>query len=151
MDIHMPKLDGVSAARLIQEQCPTPVVILTAHDAPDLIGQAQAAGVMAYLVKPPSGASLGAIIPVALARFQEIQALKRLNNELQDALDRVRQLQGMLPICANCKKIRDDDGYWHQIESYIRAHSNVDFSHGLCPDCARELYPGFVKDDLGGR
>jgi AmiR/NasT family two-component response regulator len=148
MDIHMPKLDGVAAAREIQEKCPTPVVILTAYDAPDLVDQAQAAGVMAYLIKPPNASSLGSIIPVALARFREMQTLKRLNAELQDALDQVRQLQGMLPICANCKKVRDDDGYWHQIESYISAHSEADFSHGICPDCFRELYPEYAGGDL---
>jgi hypothetical protein len=57
--------------------------------------------------------------------------------ELQDALAKVKQLSGMLPICASCKKIRDDKGYWNQIESYITAHSEVLFSHGLCPECAR--------------
>ncbi len=147
MDIQMPELDGIAAAHRIQEQCPTPVVILTAHDSPELVDRAQTAGVMAYLIKPPNAANLGSIIPVAMARFREIQALKRLNVELQDALDQVRQLQGMLPICAQCKKIRDDDGYWHQIESYIRDHSEAVFSHSICPDCFRELYPDYVKDE----
>jgi AmiR/NasT family two-component response regulator len=147
MDIQMPGMDGVTAARQIQEQCPTPVVILTAYDTPELVDQAQTAGVMAYLIKPPNTANLGAIIPVALARFREIQTLKRLNVELQDALDQVKQLQGMLPICAHCKKIRDDDGYWHQIESYIRDHSEAVFSHSICPDCFRELYPEYVEDE----
>ncbi len=53
---------------------------------------------------------------------------------------------GLLPICANCKKIRDDRGYWNQIELYIREHTDADFSHGVCPDCARELYPGLDID-----
>jgi AmiR/NasT family two-component response regulator len=147
MDIQMPKLDGIAAAHRIQEHCPTPVIMLTAYDVPDLVDQAQAAGVMAYLIKPPNAANLGSIMPVALARFQETQTLKRLNVELQDALDQVKQLQGMLPICAHCKKVRDDDGYWHQIESYIRAHSEAVFSHGICPDCFKVLYPDFVEDD----
>jgi DNA-binding NtrC family response regulator len=63
--------------------------------------------------------------------------------ELREALARVKQLSGLLPICASCKKIRDDKGYWRQIEAYIRDHSEADFSHGICPDCARELYPWF--------
>lgn len=61
--------------------------------------------------------------------------------ELQDALNKVRTLSGLLPICASCKKIRDDKGYWNQIESYIHKHSDAEFSHGICPDCAKRLYP----------
>jgi len=61
--------------------------------------------------------------------------------KLQNALSQVKQLSGFLPICASCKKIRDDQGYWNQIESYISAHSEAEFSHGLCPDCAKKLYP----------
>ncbi len=66
-----------------------------------------------------------------------------LIGHLQEALDRVNLLSGMLPICASCKKIRDDKGYWNQIETYIRDHSEVEFSHGICPDCAKKLYPEF--------
>jgi tetratricopeptide (TPR) repeat protein len=61
--------------------------------------------------------------------------LSRINDELRDALAHVKVLQGMLPICANCKKVRDDEGYWQQIESYISEHSDAKFSHGLCPEC----------------
>ncbi len=61
--------------------------------------------------------------------------------ELQDALSKVKMLSGFLPICASCKKIRDDKGYWNQIESYIRSHSEAEFSHSICPDCFKELYP----------
>jgi len=60
--------------------------------------------------------------------------------ELQKALDEIRTLQGILPICASCKKIRDDKGYWNQIESYISKHSQAVFSHGLCPDCAEKVF-----------
>ena len=74
---------------------------------------------------------------VILSRKNE--ELKKLNFELQNALDKVKQLQGMLPICANCKKIRTDEGYWEQIEEYISEHSDAIFTHGLCPDCM-EIY-----------
>jgi PAS domain S-box-containing protein len=57
----------------------------------------------------------------------------------------VKTLRGLLPICANCKKIRDDRGYWNQIESYVREHSEAEFSHGICPECAAKLYPDFVE------
>jgi PAS domain-containing protein len=70
--------------------------------------------------------------------------------ELQEALAKVKQLQGLLPICAQCHKIRDDTGYWNRIESYIQDHAEVQFSHGLCPECIRELYGDYMKDeDLG--
>ena len=69
--------------------------------------------------------------------------------ELTHLLGQVRTLSGMLPICANCKKIRDDKGYWQQIESYIADHSEAEFSHGLCPECVKSLYPDFADDVLG--
>ena len=68
---------------------------------------------------------------------------ERLIKELQDAISQVKTLSGMLPICSSCKKIRDDKGYWTQIESYIRAHSEAKFSHSMCPDCVKKLYPEF--------
>ena len=69
------------------------------------------------------------------------EELRARNEELSSALGRVKQLSGLLPICASCKKIRDDRGYWNQLEHYITAHSNVDFTHGICPECAEDLYP----------
>jgi len=72
---------------------------------------------------------------------------RKLIEDLQEALAEVKALSGLLPICASCKKIRDDKGYWTQIESYIRDHSEADFSHGICPECAKKLYPEFYKGD----
>jgi PAS domain S-box-containing protein len=69
------------------------------------------------------------------------EELEKERSRLRKALDEVRTLRGILPICSNCKKIRDDKGYWNQIESYIRDHSEADFSHSLCPECAKKLYP----------
>ena len=65
----------------------------------------------------------------------------KLIKKLQKSLEKVKTLSGMFPICANCKKIRDDKGYWNQIESYIRDHSEAEFSHGICPECTKILYP----------
>lgn len=62
--------------------------------------------------------------------------------ELKKAIDEIKILKGFIPICANCKKVRDDAGYWQQIEVYIRDRSEAEFSHGICPDCAKQLYPG---------
>ncbi|MGV8074990.1 MAG: hypothetical protein AB2L11_10600 [Syntrophobacteraceae bacterium] len=72
--------------------------------------------------------------------------LESTNNELERALIDIKQLSGMLPICAACKKIRDDNGYWQQIETYIRDHSEAEFSHSICPDCAKKLYPEFYDE-----
>jgi hypothetical protein len=66
---------------------------------------------------------------------------EKLIVELRKAVYEVKTLGGLLPICASCKRIRDDKGYWNQLESYIRQHSNAEFSHSVCPDCAKELYP----------
>jgi two-component system cell cycle sensor histidine kinase/response regulator CckA len=76
-------------------------------------------------------------------RQQREEEREKLIRELQEAMAEVRTLTGMLPICASCKKIRDDKGYWTKIESYIRDHSEVEFSHSLCPECVEKLYPDF--------
>jgi len=83
-------------------------------------------------------------VGIALDISEQIAHEKEKNtliNELQTALAQVKQLSGMLPICASCKKIRDDHGYWTQIESYLKKHSTAEFSHGICPDCMKRLYP----------
>ena len=72
--------------------------------------------------------------------------LRESNEQLQEALDNIKTLSGLIPICSGCKKIRDDKGYWNQIESYIRDHSEAKFSHSICPDCAKRLYPEYYKD-----
>ncbi len=83
-----------------------------------------------------------------LIKAQKInEELEKSNADLQKALSEVKQLSGMLPICAHCKKIRDDRGYWNQIEEYISSHSKAEFSHGLCPECAKNLYPEFYKEE----
>lgn len=75
---------------------------------------------------------------------ERTEELRDRNGELTDALGRVKQLSGLLPICASCKKIRDDKGYWNQLEHYISDHSDVDFSHGICPDCVGTLFPAYA-------
>jgi len=74
-------------------------------------------------------------------RKQAEEERERLIGELQEALAEVKTLSGLLPICASCKSIRDDQGYWQQIEAYIRDHSEAEFSHSVCPECAKKLYP----------
>jgi hypothetical protein len=87
---------------------------------------------------------------------RDITERKRLEEEkenavadLQKALSEVKKLSGFLPICASCKKIRDDTVYWSEVESYISEHSDTKFSHGICPDCMRKLYPEEADEILG--
>lgn len=76
----------------------------------------------------------------------EIELTER-NKELQKALSEIRQLRGIVPICASCKKIRDDKGFWHQVEVFVRDHTDAEFSHGICPECMTNLYPDFIDDE----
>ena len=80
-------------------------------------------------------------------RWQAEKEKNRLILDLQKALGEVKTLSGLFPICANCKKIHDDKGYWKQIESYLKDHSEAEFSHSICPDCAKRLHPDFKLDD----
>jgi hypothetical protein len=92
-------------------------------------------------------AIFSAFVSYFYGKFKQTDEEKsKLIIKLQEALDRVKTLSGFLPICASCKKIRDDTGYWNQIEVYIRDHSEAEFSHALCPECATELYPSYYKN-----
>jgi CheY-like chemotaxis protein len=77
---------------------------------------------------------------------ERTSVLEKTNAELTQALANIKTLSGLVPICAGCKNIRDDRGYWNQVETYVAQHSNAKFSHGICPECARKLYPEFAGD-----
>jgi PAS domain S-box-containing protein len=83
------------------------------------------------------------------ARKQTEAERDKLIHDLQEAVASVKSLSGLLPICANCKKIRDDKGYWSQVENYISQHSEATFTHGICPDCIKKLYPDLAQGGLG--
>jgi DNA-binding NtrC family response regulator len=136
VDLTLPDSFGLDTFLRFHKAHPhIPTVIMTGHKDHDLAFQAVRNGAQDYLFKgDPSATAIIRTIRFAIER-------QRLMSELQDALDHVQQLQGMLPICASCKKIRDDQGYWNQIESYISKHSEVQFSHSICPTCIRKLYP----------
>ncbi len=151
MDIKMPDLDGLEAARRIQQRCPTPIVILSAHESRDLVDEAGEAGVAAYLTKPPKAGEIERAITIAMARHADMMRIRELcteldarNKELRAALEKVKQLSGLLPVCASCHKIRDDKGNWIQIEVYVRDHSEAEFTHGMCPTCTGDYFPGFT-------
>ncbi|MDF1552543.1 MAG: response regulator [Deferrisomatales bacterium] len=145
MDIHMPGCDGLEAARRIAETCPAPVVVLTAFETPEMVDRASEAGVGAYLTKPPNARELERALTIAKARFHDLMELRRINHQLTEALAAVRQLSGLLPICSNCKRIRDSQGAWQELEAYIHRCSGAEFTHGICPDCSRDLYPDYTR------
>lgn len=103
--------------------------------------------VAGFVLSPAGGEPWKVMVNRSLALFAIWTAAilsmqrKSIYEERERALADVKVLSGLLPVCASCKRIRDDEGYWKQIESYIRDHSEAEFSHGICPDCARKLYP----------
>jgi len=138
LDWMMPGIDGVEVcrrARAIQSPTPTYLILLTAKSDKGDIVQGLEAGADDYVTKPFDRQELQSRISVGL-RISELQRnLVDRIADLEAALARVKQLQGLLPICSYCKKVRDDQNYWQQVESYISKHSEVEFSHSICPTC----------------
>jgi len=143
MDIEMPTMDGLRATKKIMEKFPRPVVLLTSYDDPEIVRRASRAGAAAYLLKPPRAREIERTMIIAAARFADLMEVRRLNSELKEALHNVKVLSGLLPICASCKSIRNDKGYWKAVEEYITDNSEAHFSHSLCPACIDKLYPDF--------
>ena len=98
------------------------------------------AGAVDYITKPFNKVELLARVFSFLKLKKEIDTRKNREKELKDALAQIKSLKGLLPICASCKKIRNDEGYWEQIDSYIQEHTEAEFSHGMCPECSDRLY-----------
>jgi hypothetical protein len=105
------------------------------------VSEASEAGAAAYVTKPPDRGELQRAITIATARFADLVALRKANAELKKALDEVKTLTGLLPMCCFCKKVRTDEGYWQQVDAYITSHTTAKVSHGFCPECARKHYP----------
>jgi len=133
---------GIATFETVYAQAPhIPIIVLTGHDDDELAVEAVQKGAQDYLVKGlVTGPMLGRAIRYAIER-------KKLLTQLEHSMKEIRKLRGFLPICANCKKIRDDKGYWTQVEVYISEHSEAEFSHGICPDCAQKMYPKYYQKE----
>jgi two-component system cell cycle sensor histidine kinase/response regulator CckA len=137
LDLSLPDSQGSDTFMKVRERAAgVPIVLLTGLDDEVLAMGAMNKGAQDYLIKGEvSGHLLARAIRYAIER-------NKLLRELQDALAKVKTLSGMIPICAWCRKVRNDKGYWDQVEAYIENHSNATFTHGICPECSVKLRKG---------
>ncbi|MBN1824815.1 MAG: response regulator transcription factor [Candidatus Eisenbacteria bacterium] len=149
LDWVMPGLDGVELIEKIRGEeklASSYVILLTARDGKEDVVRGLDAGANDYITKPFHHAELRARVAVGdrVLGLQE-QLAKRLR-DLEGALAHVKTLQGLIPICMHCHKIRDDQESWQKIESYIEDHSAAEFSHSICPECLEKYYPPEIPE-----
>jgi phosphoserine phosphatase RsbU/P len=149
LDWMMPEMDGLEVVRRIRalqnEQLPYIIMLTTKGEKADMIAGLDA-GADDYLAKPFHPGELRARVEVGRRMIEMQDKLAVKIKELQQALDEIKTLRGIVPICASCKKIRDDAGYWQQVEVYVRDHTEAEFSHDICPECMKKLYPEYCKN-----
>ena len=143
LDYRLGERDGLELLReALANGCTAPMILLTGQEDHGVDLEATTAGAMDYLVKGQIDTTLlDRSIRYALERRRVETQLEELIVELESALAEIKTLSGLLPICASCKSVRDDQGYWSQIETYIHERSDAQFSHSLCPTCLERLYP----------
>jgi PleD family two-component response regulator len=170
LDLVMPDMSGLELLKEFRRNpstSETPIVVLSAEEEALTKSEAFANGANDYLVKLPSAIEMRARVRYhSKAHLNRVQRedvfkalrksqqqlmrknteLSRINQELDNALAEVKQLHGLLPICSSCKKIRDENGEWSEIEGYIQNRSHAHFTHGICPDCVKALYPDMPPD-----
>lgn len=142
LDWIMPELDGLDICGRLAARTNAPliyVILVTSKTGKEDVVKGLDSGAHDFLTKPVDASELKSRIAVGKRLIQADTAMR-------DALAQISTLHGLLPICANCKKVREDDGYWTQIESYLGKHAGSEFTHGICPECAEELYAN-VEDE----
>lgn len=142
LDWMMPGMDGTDVCRKIRAEQhfrPCYIILLTAKGRREDIVAGLQAGADDYLIKPLQGDELRARVQVGIRVIELELTLSNRIRELEDSLSRVRRLRGLLPICSYCKKVRNDNDYWQQVESYIAEHADVQFTHGICPECYADV------------
>lgn len=142
LDLSLPDSHGFATFQTLNKQVrDLPVIVMTGMADETMAVKAVQEGAQDYLVKGQVDANLLVrAIRYAIER-------EKLTIKLRDTLEQVKILRGFIPICASCKKIRDDQGFWQQLESYIRDHSEAEFTHGICPACIKALYPELDEKD----
>lgn len=151
LDWMIPGLDGVEVcrrARALDTYQPPYIIMLTSRNEQSDIVEGLRAGADDYLVKPWDAAELQARVEVGCRMIGLQDRLAEKIQELQEALNQVKALEGILPICSFCKKIRDDQNYWRQVEDYISSHSEARFTHSVCPECVKKHYPGIMENAI---
>jgi sigma-B regulation protein RsbU (phosphoserine phosphatase) len=149
LDWMMPNLDGVTICRRLRDNPAKRslyIILLTARgDKKDIVAGLDS-GADDYITKPFDRDELQARVDVGLRMVQLQQRLAERVGELETALKRVKQLQGLLPICCYCKCIRNDENYWQRVEEYIGEHSGAQFSHGICPKCFETVVKAQLRE-----
>lgn len=149
LDIMMPIIDGYEACELLKADADTakiPVIFLTANTSTSHVVRGFAVGAVDYITKPFHQKEVSARIQTHLSIYNLQRRLEEKNKALEEALLQVKQLTGLLPICSDCKKIRNDDQEWVPMEVYIRDNTNADFTHGFCPECLDKWYGSILTD-----
>ena len=141
LDWMMPKMDGLEVCRRVRalEGHPVYLIMVTTKNRHGDVVRALEAGVDDYVAKPFDHAELRARLRCALRVIKLQRHLADHVDELQTALSRVKQLEGLIPICSYCKRVRNDEHYWQQVEAYVTEHSRATFSHSICPDCSERV------------
>ena len=147
IDWEMPQMEGIEVCRRVRSNkslAPRFLILVTVRDSKRDVVAGLSAGANDYITKPFDKTELLARVKIGAQMVDLQQALTQRVEELADALAKVKQLSGLLPICSYCKKIRDDGNYWQQVEDYVCSHSEASFSHSICPEC----YEHIVKPQL---
>lgn len=142
LDIMMPEMDGSEVCRKVRQRLPTMppyLILLTAMSSKDDVVRGIQSGANDYLTKPFHREELKVRVEAGVQIIEMQRVLAARVKELEEALSQVKQLQGLLPICSYCKKIRDEQNYWQRVENYLSEHAQVVFSHGICPDCYKTV------------
>lgn len=155
MDVLMPEIDGIEACSRIkgdERLKDIPIVILTASSDVEKLHWAFSAGAVDFITKPYNKVELLARVRSVLSLKHEMdkrktreRELEELNKTLSEHIEHIKTLRGLIPICASCKKIRDEKGYWESVEEYVSRHSEAEFTHSICDVCMEKLYPDYYR------